>query len=194
MNALVINLDRSPERLKQTHDELTSHGIPYERISAVDGKLLEMVDGKIPGYKLIGKMIEHHYRGAAGCLFSHRKALSRAIEKNSFPCLILEDDIQIVGDITIPETAAPIIYMGGIDRKSGVYGTHAYLIRTLDAAKILLDYATKWKVSIDDCYVRLQRRRPELFYFNRPYPIQQRDGFSIIFQKNRLMSVVSRGC
>lgn len=193
MNAIVINLARCPERMDKTHQELTQHGIPYERLEAVDGKTLEIVDGRIPGFKAIGSSKEHSYRGAAGCYFSHINALTKAIQNNRFPCFIMEDDIHIVGSLEIPVTDAPIIYFGGNDNKSGVYSSHAILYRTADIANTVLAFAKKSPNSIDSIFVRLQKQQPSLFHFIRPYPIQQHDGFSFIYEIHRNASKLTRG-
>lgn len=192
MYAYIINLDRSPDRLAQTQQELTEHGISYERISAVDGRTLEITDGCITGFKAQGRSKEIPYRGSAGCYFSHIKALRRAIEHNVWPCLIVEDDIQICSNPGIPDTEAPIIYFGGIDRPHGTYGGHAICYRTPAAANIVLQALLKYKNTNDSTLVRLQAADPTLFHFCRPYPILQRDGHSLIHGANRRMTSITR--
>jgi GR25 family glycosyltransferase involved in LPS biosynthesis len=78
-----INLDRRPDRLELITKQLESIGIEAERISAVDGSLLD------PDPK-IGNGWNH--KGVAGCALSHRKIVSLAKEAGYKNFLVIEDD------------------------------------------------------------------------------------------------------
>lgn len=78
-----INLDRRPDRLKLITEQLKNAGINAERISAVDGSLLD------PDPK-IGNGWNH--KGVAGCALSHRKIIAAAKEQKLKNFLVIEDD------------------------------------------------------------------------------------------------------
>lgn len=186
MRILYINLDRCPERAADTVAELARWGLTGERIPAVDGKLLALDDsGSIAGYKTRGRTKEHSYRGSAGCFFSHCLALEEAIRGGIWPCLILEDDVAITAAPTLPDTASPIVYLGGLDVEGkGVYGGHAICYKTPEAAESMLNELRKMPSTNDGASVRLQRRQPDLFHFARPYSIYQKAGHSFIQEKH----------
>lgn len=97
----VINLDRRPDRWNMANKTLRRAGFTnIERISAVDGKLIDsqqlqkLVTPSV--YKTLGKARKHHEDlgsvGAIGCYLSHYKAWNHIIEKNE-PAIIVEDDL-----------------------------------------------------------------------------------------------------
>lgn len=79
----LINLDRRPDRLKFITEQLNKVGIEAERISAVDGNLLN------PDPK-IGNGWNH--KGVAGCALSHRKVIEIAKKRGYSNFLVIEDD------------------------------------------------------------------------------------------------------
>ncbi len=91
--ALVINLDRRPDRLRDMAEGLGKIGLPFERVSAIDGQTLgagpwQGIDHR--GYDLChGKRLRPN---EAGCYLSHFKAIRRFMESDATACLILEDD------------------------------------------------------------------------------------------------------
>ncbi|MDY6523561.1 glycosyltransferase family 25 protein [Acinetobacter faecalis] len=97
LGVYLINLDSSTDRLAQASAELKKHNIEFERISAVDGRQLDVQ--KFDGYNsarsntytgrdLIGAEI--------GCYLSHKKALETFIASEHEFVLILEDDLDII--------------------------------------------------------------------------------------------------
>ena len=84
-----INLDRRPDRLKSISEQLKRVGFDAERISAVDGSLLN------PNQK-IGNGWNH--KGVAGCLLSHRKLVQVAKERGYKNFLAIEDDTILADD------------------------------------------------------------------------------------------------
>jgi len=183
MRVLIINLDRSPERLAMTVSELEKWGLSGERVPAIDGRTLP--GHNIEGFKPRGKGNETLYRGSAGCFFSHCRALEIAIEGDIWPCMIVEDDVVITEMPTVFEDDKPIVYFGGLDVSGrGVYGGHAICYRTREAAEIVLAFAREHPENIDTRLVRLQKRK-DIFSFRRPYPITQAAGFSLIIERYR---------
>jgi GR25 family glycosyltransferase involved in LPS biosynthesis len=78
-----INLDRRPDRLELITEQLKKVNIEAERVTAVDGSLLD-ADPKI------GNGWNH--KGVAGCALSHRKVIQLAKEHNYNNFLVIEDD------------------------------------------------------------------------------------------------------
>jgi GR25 family glycosyltransferase involved in LPS biosynthesis len=78
-----INLDRREDRLKLIQNQLNIMDIKANRISAVDGNLLN------PDPK-IGNGWNH--KGVAGCALSHRKVIQLAKDNNYKSFLVIEDD------------------------------------------------------------------------------------------------------
>ena len=187
MHVLVINLDRSPERLLSTQSELARIGLSATRVPAVDGRLLELdASGNLPGYKKRGQAKEYYYRGTAGCYYSHIRALEAALHADQWPCLIVEDDIIILreGELLIPDTPKDIIYFGGLDdpMKGLVYGGHAICYRTRNAAAIVLNYQLEHP-GVADLNITQLNKLLDCCHYARPYRIWQRDGYSLIQER-----------
>ena len=85
----VINLDRSPDRLKKIDAKLRSLGIRYERIQAVDGKAMSKAEIRAATSWGCGKFCT---KGAIGCALSHRKAWETTVKRGMTKVLVLEDD------------------------------------------------------------------------------------------------------
>jgi hypothetical protein len=126
MKAYVINLDKRGDRLDRITAHLENLRIPMERIPAVDGQLW---DGE--GWKRQGKKGDRQWRGGAGCYFSHILALETALQRNVFPCIILEDDAVL---IQVPEPEAGMVYLGGWESDAGIYGLHAVMYSSVSDA------------------------------------------------------------
>ncbi len=170
-----------------TMAELERVGLSATRIPAVDGRLLEMdASGNIPGFKKRSTTREHYYRGAAGCYFSHIRAIQQAIIMNEWPCLIIEDDINIEGTepLLLPDTSKEIIYFGGYDVGEKVYATHAICYKTREAAVMILDHLIRFPACSDHSMILLWQKT-NAAHFARPYRIWQRDGYSLIEQRIR---------
>jgi GR25 family glycosyltransferase involved in LPS biosynthesis len=85
----VINLDRSPERMKELDERLRKLNIRYERISAVDGKNLSSEEIAQVATPSCAKACTF---SSIGCAMSHKKAWKKVIDENIRTALILEDD------------------------------------------------------------------------------------------------------
>ncbi|MDY6459038.1 glycosyltransferase family 25 protein [Acinetobacter faecalis] len=99
LGVYLINLDSSTERLAQASAELKKHNIEFERISAVDGRKLDVKtyagynsirSNAYTGRDLIGAEI--------GCYLSHKKALETFAQSENEFALILEDDLSLVNN------------------------------------------------------------------------------------------------
>lgn len=89
----VINLDGSDDRLQAISQQLAAYGIDFERISAVDGRRLDLSTvadydaartERYMGRSLVG--------GEIGCYHSHLKVAVRFLESDARYALVLEDD------------------------------------------------------------------------------------------------------
>lgn len=91
---LLINLDRSPERMRDMSVRLNEIGLPFQRVPAIDGK--ELGPGPWEGVNKKGFELCHGKRlppNEAGCYLSHVKAIRCFMESDAEFCLILEDDV-----------------------------------------------------------------------------------------------------
>jgi len=115
----VINLKRRKDRrdlfLSQVAPQLQDQTIEW--VEAVDG--LEVLESDLINFKWGSKNIVKK-KSAYGCYKSHCKAIQQGIEQNSFPLLILEDDVKLQDKNQIKElfTTAPegttLLYFGGL--------------------------------------------------------------------------------
>lgn len=87
-----INLDRRKDRLKFISEQLKKNNIIAERVSGVDGSLLN-VDARI------GNGWNH--KGVAGCLLSHRKIIELARDRGYKNFLVIEDDTVFEDDFNL---------------------------------------------------------------------------------------------
>ncbi len=89
----LINLDRADERLKLMENEFKKCQISYERISAVDAKILDSST-----YKVKNKYDRDLVPGEIGCYLSHVKTLETFIASENGFALIIEDDAILSDD------------------------------------------------------------------------------------------------
>lgn len=95
LSTYLINLDRAPDRMNFMHTKLRGLGLEYERVAAIDGKLLSFPHPDIDerGYeRLHGRRINP---GEAGCYLSHIECMRRFLSSDATHALILEDDLQL---------------------------------------------------------------------------------------------------
>ncbi|WP_374594395.1 glycosyltransferase family 25 protein [Aquabacterium sp.] len=91
---LLINLDRSPDRLARCVPILERLGLPWERVPAVEGKALgpAVLAGLNPQPAPHGEWFRPLTPGEIGCFLSHLRCW-QLIESRQLPyALILEDD------------------------------------------------------------------------------------------------------
>lgn len=96
----LINLDKSVDRLMHATAQLEKMSIDFSRVSAFDGRGIDLnlVDDcdvrfarKYYGRSLIG--------AEYGCYKSHLECAKKIIEGNYDYAVVLEDDIEVIGDI-----------------------------------------------------------------------------------------------
>lgn len=87
----VINLDISEDRLRDISSQFTQQNIEFERVVAVDGRVLDLVvvADDIACRNEMGRSIQP---GEVGCFLSHRRALESFTLSNAEFAVILEDD------------------------------------------------------------------------------------------------------
>jgi glycosyl transferase family 25 len=86
----VINLDRSPARLATMVAQLDRLGVPFERISASDGRNLSPEDADRNPPSVGRRPLSP---GEIGCFGSHRRFWSIVVERNLTAAVVLEDDV-----------------------------------------------------------------------------------------------------
>jgi GR25 family glycosyltransferase involved in LPS biosynthesis len=153
---LVINLDRRADRWEKVR-EVTAGLVPEEKLQ----RLSAVVGADLPGFGAYpwfrGRKRDATWAGRAGCLLSHRLAISHARERGWRNLLILEDDIeptpqaaQVLAALAdaLASTDWQVCYLGFTDpvppfrtvaeltpehqlvEVSGASTTHAYLVRS----------------------------------------------------------------
>jgi len=103
----LINLDRSQERLTTMHARLAALGIAYERVSGVDGALLD--EATFGEYTRENRYYKPVRRNEVGCYLSHNKTLQRFLESGLEYALILEDDALLDADSCAVITEALVL-------------------------------------------------------------------------------------
>jgi len=99
---LLINLERSKARRDQMAQRLTSLGLDYKRLMAVDGQadwaeLSSTVD--ISTFERhVGRQV---MKGEIGCYHSHLRAWQTFIESDCHTLLVLEDDVVFGSDFLV---------------------------------------------------------------------------------------------
>jgi glycosyl transferase family 25 len=100
-NTFVLNLDRSTDRMEWMAAQLEAFGMPYQRVAGIDGAR----DDLDAAMRSLGvRLSEPSGRSLAkteiGCYLSHLTAIRRALAQDCAAALILEDDAQILADIS----------------------------------------------------------------------------------------------
>ena len=97
MRVLLINLERSPERLAEFTAEAERAGLAFERLPAVDGRALAKDE--------LAALIDPHFRfqpmgpGEAGVFLSHREAWRIAAKGPDRWTAVMEDDARLADDL-----------------------------------------------------------------------------------------------
>lgn len=92
----LINLDRSTDRLDLATEEIKKLGRTFERISAVDGRLLDL--DQYPAYSKAAALSyfgRELFPGEVACFQSHINALRQFLASDAKCALVLEDDFVV---------------------------------------------------------------------------------------------------
>ncbi|MBF7687779.1 glycosyltransferase family 25 protein [Acinetobacter rathckeae] len=96
----LINLDSSVERLSKADAELSAQDIHYTKISAVDGRQMDL-----SSYSNYDDKKAHAFTGRAllgaeiGCYLSHQKAVEAFLASGANYGVVLEDDLKLSCDL-----------------------------------------------------------------------------------------------
>ncbi len=95
---LLINLDRSTGRLSQMAERLGAVGLAFERVTAIDGKMLSPEEKRAVNpprarFTFIDTEI--------ACYLSHLKAIQLVVERGLRRAIILEDDAILEADFAV---------------------------------------------------------------------------------------------
>nr|NLR86150.1 glycosyltransferase family 25 protein [Rhizobium sp. P28RR-XV] len=106
LGVYVINLDRSVERWNIICSRAAKHGIDIVRVSATDGRNLSQKEFRDVDWKGFAR---HGGRailaGEYGCYRSHLRCLASFLESDFDAALVMEDDIDVSGDLLDRTTA-----------------------------------------------------------------------------------------
>lgn len=126
---LVINLDRSPERLSGAANQLDRLGLSWQRLSASDGKLLSMHDpALIDVHAFRRKHGKEPLPGELGCYLSHVRAIEAFLQTHKQAVLILEDDVRlgpdlpgVLGELMACATQWDVVKLSGLHSGTPLY-------------------------------------------------------------------------
>ena len=94
LEILLINLDRSPERFTQMKERLSNLNLPFRRVSAVDGKIVNFTSNEIDASAYERYHGKYVTPTEVACYISHYNVLKVFIEESEKKfALILEDDM-----------------------------------------------------------------------------------------------------
>ena len=86
---VLVNLPQHNERFKGAKAELKRAGVKFDRIDAVDGRLLSAAEWRA-NVTLLGRTFLT--TGTVGCYLSHRRCWEECVRRNEV-LLIFEDDV-----------------------------------------------------------------------------------------------------
>lgn len=186
VNVKWINLDKDEEKNQQMEEIVNRLGFKNaSRFSAVTG--IEPHEGVRHG--------EEHYRS---CAESHFSILIEAIKNETFPILILEDDVEfeenldifldsIDGELEVPDDI-DALYLGtshgdgtfkavehdsGLARITNVFATHAILYFNPKMAQDVIDNGETWIyehcVPFDICLARKIQHEYKVYSVKNPW-------------------------
>jgi glycosyl transferase family 25 len=90
MRILVINLDRSPERLVHVTGQFSQRGLSFERVSAVDGRIL---GDDVLALQPVSKLWKRMNKAEIACFMSHRKCWQLIAAGPDAYGAVIEDDV-----------------------------------------------------------------------------------------------------
>lgn len=108
MKAYLINLDRSPDRLSFFQSQADRLGMPFERISAVDGK--KLTPGQLASAVSQTFEFQPINAGEIGLFMSHKRVWERLLASGAPHAAVFEDDAQL--------SASVVSALAAIDREA----------------------------------------------------------------------------
>jgi len=90
--AVLINLPRHVERLSKVTAQLSTQGVDFELVEAVDGAALTRAELE-SNVTALGRLLLTN--GMIGCFLSHRRCWQRCVALDK-PLLVFEDDVELV--------------------------------------------------------------------------------------------------
>jgi glycosyl transferase, family 25 len=205
MKVFLVNLDRSPDRLAYMHEQAQRCGLEFERLSAVDGRTME-----IP---FLGSTFADYLSpGERGCYASHLLFCKKIIDLGLPYAMVIEDDAILSADtLPVAERAvatAPknwdFIHLAGLTRHATATVAHldnahrlvwysrrppfnsaGYLMSAAGAAKFL---AARHRVVPNDADVRRQGVFKMNVYGIEPRVIGQTWAFASVADHNNTVS------
>lgn len=196
MKTYLINLDRSPERLRFMRGQLDRLGIPFERFPAVCGRELAP-EARARGFSRIRSFIASTKRmsdAEIGVAMSHVGCCRRMVETEERYALILEDDVVLSDGFaaTLSRVEAflspgrpQLVVLSGygvegaeslpeeIRAEKSAWCADAYVL-TLPAAKLILR-ANDPVITVADSFKRWRRRFGLELYRALPATARQDD-------------------
>lgn len=101
LDCLLINLDRSPERLAQMSERLARLDLPFRRIAAIDGAKVTFTDREINAAEYARCHGKYATPTEVACYVSHYHALQDFCQGDKEYALILEDDMEFSDDLPL---------------------------------------------------------------------------------------------
>lgn len=97
-SVLVINLERSPDRLASISGQLRKIGMPFERVAALDGNTLsdEFIEEHSPQSVVRKTYHRSLSKAEVACSLSHQKAWQRIVDDDLDFAIVLEDDCELL--------------------------------------------------------------------------------------------------
>ncbi len=109
MLTLVINLDRSVDRMDAVKEQFARMGSPYERFNAIEPVGIE-THPELDGKRFQGLHNRSISKGELGCALSHKRCLEKFLATEQDYCLVFEDDV-CFDDQTFPCVIATVKWL-----------------------------------------------------------------------------------
>lgn len=100
LGVYLINLDSSTDRLAQASAELKKHNIEFERISAFDGRKLDVQTYESYNSQQANMLMGRDLLGAEiGCYLSHKRCVAEFLASDFDFIIVVEDDLEVISDL-----------------------------------------------------------------------------------------------
>lgn len=142
----LINMDSAPDRLAAMRDKLARAGLPFRRITGIDGRALTF---PIPEFSERSYRLLHGRRTSPaeiGCYLSHVACAREFLAGDADLALILEDDVSFSGDfLDMLDRAAEQRALWNLLRLSTVNRGRKFPVRALGNGRSLAVALTREK-------------------------------------------------